>query len=175
MRDSHMTKEPKTNATATLRNIARITERALLVFIRSPIPRSTPSLPTAPWAILIRDIANAPPRSSNTMLTVVDVGIPIELNTSRRITSVTITARNTHITSKNVKYPGVNIPWRATSIIPLLMDAPTKTPTAATAIITRYRATLEPIAELMKLTASLLTPTVRSNTASTMRNNTINK
>ena len=45
------------------------------------------------------EIMNAPPRSSKTSDTVVDVGMPNELNTSRMMTSVTMTARNTVITS----------------------------------------------------------------------------
>ena len=67
------------------------------------------------------------------------------------------------------------IPCRATSIMPLLMDAPAKTPTAATATIVRNRATLAPIAEFKKLTASLLTPTIKSKTASTIKNATIQR
>ncbi len=59
------------------------------------------------------------------------------------------------------------------SIMPLLIEAPTKTPTAATVMTTLKVAALEPIAELRKLTASLLTPTDRSNTASRKRNITI--
>ena len=41
----------------------------------------------------------AAPKSSNTSDTVVEVGMPSELNTSSTITSVTITARKTTITS----------------------------------------------------------------------------
>ena len=77
-----------------------------------------------------------------------------------------------------MKYSGVNMPCLATSIIPLETEAPANTPTAATAIITLKGATFAPIAELMKLTASLLTPTTRSNIArmhrkTTMQRNTI--
>ena len=65
------------------------------------------------------------------------------------------------------------MPWRATSIIPLDRAAPAKTPVAATAMIVLKRAAFAPMAELMKLTASLLTPTTRSNMASTHRNTMI--
>ena len=51
------------------------------------------------------------------------------------------------------------------SIMPLLMAAPQNTPTEATMIIVRNVAARLPMAELRKLTASLLTPTERSNTA----------
>jgi hypothetical protein len=63
--------------------------------------------------------------------------------------------------------------WRAMSIIPLLSAAPAKTPMAAMAMMVLNDAALEPIAELMKLTAPLLTPTTRSKMASTMRKTTI--
>ena len=51
------------------------------------------------------------------------------------------------------------------SIIPFDMEAPTKIPIAATAIITLKGAAFAPIAELRKLTASLLTPTDKSKMA----------
>ena len=52
------------------------------------------------------------------------------------------------------------------SIMPLLIAAPMKTPMEAI-ISTRLKdAAREPIAEFRKFTASLLTPTERSNTAS---------
>ncbi len=69
------------------------------------------------------------------------------------------------------------MPWRAMSIIPLLIAAPINTPMAATIITRLKEAAREPIAEFRKFTASLLTPTDRSNTASknkkitTQRNN----
>ena len=50
-------------------------------------------------AILIRARTKVPPNSSNTMDTVVEVGIPKELKISNRTTSVTITARKIHINS----------------------------------------------------------------------------
>ena len=71
--------------------------------------------------------------------------------------------------------PGLKIPLRATSIIPLEKNAPNKMPTAATAIITRKDAALDPIAEFKKLTASLLTPTIKSDAASKNKIITITK
>ena len=65
------------------------------------------------------------------------------------------------------------MPCRATSIMPLLRAAPANTPIAATVTTVLYLATLAPMAEFRKFTASLLTPTTRSNTASTIRNITI--
>lgn len=53
--------------------------------------------------------------------------------------------------------------------MPLLDAAPMKTPTEATIMIVLNEAALEPIAEVKKLTASLLTPTNRSNTAKIKR------
>ena len=54
---------------------------------------------------------------------------------------------------------------RATSIIPLLREAPRKIPTAATPRMTLNGAAFAPIAELRKFTASLLTPATRSKQA----------
>ena len=70
---------------------------------------------------------------------------------------------------------GLKIPCRAISIIPLDNAAPTKTPTAAIAIITLKDAALAPIAEFKKFTASLLTPTDKSTMANTNKNMTKNK
>ena len=62
--------------------------------------------------------------------------------------------------------------------MPLLMAAPINTPTDATMSIRLNDAAREPTAELRKFTASLLTPTDKSKTASikrkmiTQRNNT---
>ena len=61
------------------------------------------------------------------------------------------------------------------SIIPLLSVAPIKIPRAAMAIMVLNDAALAPIAEFMKFTASLLTPTTKSNMASRKRNTTIPK
>ena len=85
---------PKTNAIATERNMPIMTDRAFSVFIRSSKPR-----PVASDAIFISATANVAPSSSNTIDTVVDVGIPNVLNTSSRMMSVTITAINMHMRS----------------------------------------------------------------------------
>jgi len=58
------------------------------------------------------------------------------------------------------------MPFLATSIIPLEKVVPTRIPKAAIAIMTLKGAALEPIAEFRKFTASLLTPTTRSDIAS---------
>ena len=71
------------------------------------------------------------------------------------------------ITCEKEKYCGLNTPWRAMSIMPLLIVAPKNTPMAATVTMVRNLAALEPMAEFIKLTASLLTPTHRSDAAST--------
>ena len=84
---------PKKNAMATERKMPSITDKAFSVFSKSCNPRPMPP------AILTRATAKAAPRSSNTIDTVVDVGIPKELNTSRSMMSVTITAINMHIRS----------------------------------------------------------------------------
>ena len=57
--------------------------------------------------------------------------------------------------------------------MPLLMAAPTNTPMAATMMMRLNDAARDPTAEDRKLTASLLTPTDRSNTASRNRKITI--
>ena len=67
------------------------------------------------------------------------------------------------------------MPCLAMSIMPLLIMAPKKTPAAATIMIVRNLATFAPTAEFIKFTASLLTPTSKSNTASMKRNITIPK
>ena len=99
MRAIHCTMIPSKNAIATDRNMPRITEMAFSVFSRSPNESNVPSAAIAPLSICNRAMAKAPPSSSNTIETVVDVGMPSVLNTSSSTTSVTITARNTHITS----------------------------------------------------------------------------
>ena len=84
---------------ATLRKMPSMTEMAFSVLSKSPNVSNTPSAVVAPLAICNKAMAKAPPSSSNTMLTVVDVGMPKVLKTSSNMTSVTITARNTHMTS----------------------------------------------------------------------------
>ena len=61
------------------------------------------------------------------------------------------------------------MPCLAISIIPLLIAAPMNTPMDATIRILFSDAAFDPIAEFRKFTASLLTPTDRSNTASRKR------
>ena len=61
------------------------------------------------------------------------------------------------------------------SIIPSLVVAPTKIPTAAIINMVLKRATFEPMAEPKKFTASLLTPTDKSTMANTNKNMTKNK
>ena len=91
--------------------------------------------------------------------------------------SVSITAKNKNMTCSNVKNDGLNSPFRAISIIPLENIEPSTTPALATNNMVRRGATFEPIAELRKLTASLLTPTIRSIMATTKRmtSNTVKK
>ena len=84
--EMNCTTVPKKKAIATERKIPRITDRAFSVLRSSLKPRS------APPAIFIRATTNVAQSSSNTMETVVDVGIPSELKMSRRMMSVTITA-----------------------------------------------------------------------------------
>ena len=67
---------------------------------------------------------------------------------------------------------GTKIPLLAISIIPLEKIAPTRTPRLATIIVVLNDTALDPIAEFKKLTASLLTPTIKSIIARTP--NTIN-
>ena len=92
-RASHCTSIPKKKAMATERKIPMITDRALSVLIRSPKPIA--SLLCA----LISARAKVPPSNSNTMDTVVEVGIPIVLKTSSSTTSVNMTASRIHMIS----------------------------------------------------------------------------
>jgi hypothetical protein len=69
------------------------------------------------------------------------------------------------ITSWKEKYAGLKMPFRATSIIPLENVAPRSIPTLATINMVRKEATRDPMAELRKFTASLLTPTIKSTIA----------
>ena len=105
------------------------------------------------------------------METVVDVGRPNELKVSSSNTSVTMTAKKITMISPNVNICGLKTPLRAISIMPLENVAPTRTPTLATSITVLNDAMRDPMAEFRKLTASLLTPTNRSNAASSARNN----
>ena len=65
------------------------------------------------------------------------------------------------------------MPFRATSIIPLDVTTPTMMPIEATVRMVRMEATLEPMAEFRKLTASFVTPTKRPDTASRPRMTTM--
>ena len=69
------------------------------------------------------------------------------------------------ITSSNMNISGWKMPRRAISIILLENTAPRMIPTEATAIMNLKEAALDPTADPRKLTASLLTPTMRSSTA----------
>ena len=89
----YCTNIPKKKAIATDTKIAMMTDSALSVLMRSPN-----SSELSPYT-LIKARANVPPSNSNTIDTVVEVGIPMELNTSSRTTSVSITASRMHIIS----------------------------------------------------------------------------
>ena len=86
-----------------------------------------------------------------------------------------MTAMKIIMISSKKKAPGLKIPFRATSIMPLEKTAPIKTPRLATIIMVRKEITLEPMAELRKLIASLLTPTTMSAIARTASAMSINK
>ena len=64
--------------------------------------------------------------------------------------------------SSKLKAAGLNIPFLATSIIPLEEIAPMAIPKLARLIMFLNEIAFEPIAEFRKLTASLLTPTIKS-------------
>ena len=85
---------PNTNAMATDRNMPRMTDRAFSVFSSSPICRVLDGS-----AILKSATTNVAPSNSNTIDTVVDVGMPSELKMSSRIMSVTMTAMKMAMTS----------------------------------------------------------------------------
>ena len=111
------------------------------------------------------ETATAAPSSSKTIETVVEVGMPNVLNRSSSRMSVSMTARKMVISSGMVKKRGWNMPLRATSIMPLEKVTPARIPRLATIMMVRRGATREPTDELRKLTASLLTPTIRSMSA----------
>ena len=71
--------------------------------------------------------------------------------------------------SENRNISGLNIPFLATSIIPLEEIAPMAIPKLARIIMFLNEIAFEPIAEFRKLTASLLTPTIRSPQAKIAR------
>ena len=111
---------------------------------------------------MINDTATAAPKSSKTIDTVVDVGIPRVLKKSRSKISVIITAMKMIMISEKKNMSGLKIPFLATSIIPLEKTAPTATPKLASIIIFLTESAFDPSAEFKKLTASLLTPTTKS-------------
>ena len=109
------------------------------------------------------------------MDTVVEVGSPRVLKKSSRRMSVIITAIKMTMISEKTNISGLKMPLRATSINPLEKIAPAATPILATIIITRKLKALEPMAELRKFTASLLTPTIRSASAKTAKATSMNR
>ena len=125
--------------------------------------------------IFISAIATDAPNNSKTIETVVDVGIPTVLKKSSNKMSVIITAMKIIMISLNINSPGLNIPFLATSIIPLEKTHPMNIPILATIIIVLKERTFEPSAEFKKFTASLLTPTTKSATARATRATNINK
>ena len=87
IRDNIWTTVPKKKAIATERKIPSMTERAFSVFRRSLKP-----IRSMPPASFMSATTNVAPRSSKTIETVVDVGMPRVLKMSSRMMSVTITA-----------------------------------------------------------------------------------
>ena len=77
--------------------------------------------------------------------------------------------------SSKLKAPGLKIPLRATSIIPLENKAPRAIPKLANIMMFLKEMAFEPIAELRKFTASLLTPTIKSPMARRLNKTTIYK
>ena len=85
------------------------------------------------------------------------------------MTLASITARKMVRSSGMVKNCGLKIPLRATSIMPLEKVTPARMPRPATVRMTARGATREPMEELRKLTASLLTPTKMAKMANRPR------
>jgi len=102
------------------------------------------------------------PNNSNTSETVVEVGRPNVLNTSSSRISVIITDKKIKSRFSKLYSSGRNIPFRATSIIPVDEVAPIKMPRLAIIKITFLELIFYPTAELVKFTASFATPTIRS-------------
>jgi len=164
----HCTITPKMKESTTESRILDMMARALVELIKSPTLAifSTPStIITASLSTLRKAIPTAAPSMPNTNETVVEVGRPKVLKKSSRSTSVNMTARKRMIISEKRKYWGKNKPLRATSIMPLEKRAPTSMPALATIMIMVRVAAFDPNAELRKLTASLATPTIRSEMA----------
>ena len=156
--ETYCTTAPTEKATKTESKIPPIICVALVTLIYSASILASP--PVA--KILINETATAAPNSSNTIETVVDVGIPRVLKKSSNNMSVIITAINMIIISEKKNISGLKIPFLATSIIPLEKTAPTATPKLAKIIIFLTEIAFDPKAEFKKFTASLLTPTTKS-------------
>ena len=77
--------------------------------------------------------------------------------------------------SSKLKAPGLKIPLRATSIIPFENKAPKAIPKLAKIIMFLKEIAFEPMAELRKFTASLLTPTIKSPIANRLNKTTMYK
>lgn len=99
----------------------------------------------------------------------------MELKASSSRTSVIITAKKMMMISLKVNISGLKTPLRAISIMPLEKVEPSSTPMLATTMMTLKLAIREPMAELRKLTASLLTPTNRSTAARMARNTSMSR
>ncbi len=98
--DNHIMPDPNTNAITTEIRIPEIIVSALAELIYSI------KTPVSVLQISTNATATAAPNNSKINDTVVDVGKPKVLKTSRRITSVTITARNNIIICGKVNMPG---------------------------------------------------------------------
>ena len=86
--------------------------------------------------------------------------------------SVNMTPRKMAMSSGIVKKLGWNIPFLAISIIPPENVTPARIPRLAMIMIATNGATLEPIEEFKKFTASFETPTMMSKTAKINSNTT---
>ena len=170
-RERYITIIPQVNASTTDSRIAAMIPSARSELIYSP---KLANVISGLLAILKTETAIAEPNKQKISDTVVDVGRPHVLYRSSRMMLANITPKYNIITSWNVKSEGSNIPLRATSIIPLDVTAPMMIPIEAIIRITFLGAAFEPIAELRKLTASLVTPTNRPATARMPRTITIN-
>ena len=167
----YCTTTPATKATTTEMRMPDTMARAFWLLMKSPSWESRMS----EVEILMRAAATAPPSSSKTMDTVVEVGRPMELKASSSRTSVIITAKKMMMISLKVNISGLKTPLRAISIMPLEKVEPSSTPMLATTMMTLKLAMREPMAELRKLTASLLTPTKRSTAARMARNTSMSR
>tara|TARA_S200000501_G_C20758364_1_gene714956 strand:- start:494 stop:889 length:396 start_codon:yes stop_codon:yes gene_type:complete len=120
-------------------------------------------------------MATEAPSNSKTIEMVVEVGIPNELKKSNNKISVIMTAMKMNMISSNINSPGLNIPLRAISIIPLENMAPNAIPRLANIMIILKDIAFDPKAEFRKFTASLLTPTIKSAMARKTKETIIKK